>query len=641
MEKKKSYLLHKVLAALLIGTTLVSGGGLLWEGVQVQEYETKAEKGYCTILVYMDGSDLESSYGAATEDLKEMEKALQTADISSQDVHIVVEAGGAQKWEYSAMQDESYGRFCVTAEGACDVESMEPRDMGEKDTLTDFINYGIQSYPAEYYGLIFWNHGAGQITGFGCDSQFGGSSLALDEIGDAMECSAMKNKFSFVSLDACLMGNIELAAMLNSQAEYLIASEELEPQYGYDYTWFSAIGEEMEKSPGDIGRKLGEAMLRRYESYYQDSDYKLTLSLIDLREYEGFHACFHSIMEKMLQNAEDIFYQKLGKQRKEIQGFGYSNNSTAEIVDVMDLMKAAATISGEDSAYQSLQEQYERLVVDKFTKGYAVEPSGLSIYLPSGANEWMMQDMFVYERSCFCDIYQSFLKEYQKYLSKESHVAWHTLTRKEREIKVKLTPDAMEEIASAYLMVLSKDSGQGISYLLSTDSDLKVNRAGYLKAVAEEMYWGIKNVVLCLIETVNTKEYTEYIAPILYRDELCMMHISFSEEERDGEITAIIPSGTQKKQYELQEGDILYPLYPIEQMEKSASTENVYEDSYYIGERVCIDCMADGDAELMQVKVNLENCHFGFIIQDTKQQFFYISEDSAENGSIDANNIKR
>lgn len=26
MEKKKSYLLHKVLAALLIGTTLVSGG---------------------------------------------------------------------------------------------------------------------------------------------------------------------------------------------------------------------------------------------------------------------------------------------------------------------------------------------------------------------------------------------------------------------------------------------------------------------------------------------------------------------------------------------------------------------------------------------------------------------------------------
>lgn len=620
MAEEKSHRLVKILGTILAGATLITAGGLIREGVWVKEYTAKAEKGYCTVLVYMDGSDLESDYGAATEDLLEMEEALQTADISRKDVHVVVEAGGAEKWEYTAMQDETYGRFCVSAEGAFDVENMEPRDMGEADTLTDFINYGIQSYPAEHYGLVFWNHGAGQITGFGSDNQFEDSSLSLDEIGDAMKHSAMKNPFSFVSLDACLMGNIELAAVLEKQAEFLIASEELEPQCGYDYTWLGGIGEEMKQSSGHIGRRVGEAMLRTYEAYYQDNDYKLTLSLMDLQAYEDFHDCFHQLMEQVLKEADNSFYQQLGKQRKEIQGFGSSGNGAAEIVDFMDLMEVVSGLSGEASAYEQLQESYNRLVVGKVAKGYAKEPAGLSIYLLSGANEWLLKDMLIYQKNNFCDAYQSFLIGYQKYVSTESHVTWYSLTRKQKEIIAQINPETIDEIASAYLMVFAAD--QGITYLLSTDSDVTANRAGYLKAALEEEYWGLKNEILCLIETVNTSEYTEYLAPVLYRDELCVMHISFREDKPDGEITAITPVEVKKQQYELREGDVLYPLYPIQEMEESASTKNVYQDSYYIGNQIRLDSMAEGDADLMLVKANLNNCKFGFMIQDTRQKLY-------------------
>lgn len=623
MAEEKSHRLVKILGTILAGVTLITAGGLVREGVWVKEYKAKAEKGYCTVLVYMDGSDLESDYGAATEDLLEMEEALQTADISRKDVHVVVEAGGAEKWEYTAMQDETYGRFCVSAEGAFDVENMEPRDMGEADTLTDFINYGTQSYPAEHYGLVFWNHGAGQITGFGCDNQFEDSSLSLDEIGDAMKHSAMKNPFSFVSLDACLMGNIELASVLEKQAEFLIASEELEPQCGYDYTWLGVIGEEMEQSSGHIGRRVGEAMLRTYEDYYQDNDYKLTLSLMDLQAYEDFHDCFHQLMEQVLKEADNSFYQQLGKQRKEIQGFGSSGNGAAEIVDFMDLMEVVSGLSGETSAYEQLQESYNRLVVGKVSKGYAKEPAGLSIYLPSGANEWLLKDMSIYQKNSFCDAYQSFLIGYQKYVSTESHVTWHSLTRKQKEIIAQIDPETIDEIASAYLMVFAAD--QGITYLLSTDSDVTANRAGYLKAALEDEYWGLKDEILCLIETVNTSEYTEYLAPVLYRDELCVIHISFSEDEPDGEITAITPVEVKKQQYELREGDVLYPLYPIQKVEESASTKNVYQDSYYIGNQIRLDSMADGDADLMLVKANLNNCRFGFMIQDTKQKLYDVT----------------
>lgn len=622
-QRKKSNRLAIALRIFLTGATLIAAGGLIKEGVRVQDYTAKAEKGYCTVLVYMDGSDLERDYGAATEDLREMEKAMETADISKEDVHIVVEAGGAEQWEYTAMADKTYGRFCISAEGAYDVEGMEARNMGEADTLTDFIKYGTQSYPAEHYGLVFWNHGAGQIEGFGCDNLFDDSSLSLDEIENAMKCSAMQETFSFISLDACLMSNIELAAVFDNRAKYLIASEELEPQYGYDYTWLSVIGEEMEASSDEPGRSVGEAMLRTYEGYYQDNDYKLTLSLIDLQAYDEFHTCFHQIMEQIIRRADDNFYQELGRKRKEILGFGNSGDGAAEIVDLMDFMEVAAELLGDTAPYELLQEQYNQLVVGKVTKGYATEPAGISIYLPSGSNEWIQRDLSLYAKNIFCDCYQSFLKEYQKYLSSQSHIAWHSIEKKQRRITLQLDQESLDEIASAYLTVFSRDEEQGISYLLSTDSDVTANRAGYLKAVVEEEYWGLQDEILCLIETVNTSEYTEYLAPVLYREELCEMHICFSEEMPDGEITAITPAGTKKQEYELQEGDTLYPLYPIEQMGETDNIENVYEDTYYIGNKISIDSMADGDADLMLIKADLNSCTFGFMIKDTKQKLYY------------------
>ena len=122
-----------------------------------------------------------------------------------------------------------------------EVEELAPRDMGRPDTLTDFIRYGTQSYPAEHYGLICWNHGAGQIEGFGNDANFEESSLSIDELHSALAHAALPSPFDFIGMDACLMGNLELVCALQKNADYLIASEELEPQYGYDYFWMEAL----------------------------------------------------------------------------------------------------------------------------------------------------------------------------------------------------------------------------------------------------------------------------------------------------------------------------------------------------------------------------------------------------------------
>lgn len=620
-KKWKKPLWLGVIGALTAGAVMATTSGLLREGVRVKEYSPLAPEAYCTVLVYMDGSDLESDYGAATEDLKEMEKAVEDAGAASDTLQIVVEAGGAGQWQYEAMEDKEYGRFCLTKEGVKREQELKARNMGSADTLADFINYGTQSYPAEHYGLVLWNHGAGQIRGFGSDSNFESASLPLNALKKAMDTSGMNKPFDFISFDACLMGNLELVSVLKEKTEYLVASEELEPQNGFDYQWLQAVVEEKKRETGPLGQVVGKAMLSSYESSYAEEEYKLTLSLIDTAAYDEFHEVFHQMIIQVLKHNDESFYKQLGQMRHELQGFGNRQEGmSAEIVDVMDLVGAMGRMGGGKTLERQAEQRLSELVLKKITKGYKEEPSGLSIYLPSGANDWLHNDMEVYDGIPFCSSYQEFLRSYRDYLARENKMEWRTPSRKKKEICLEVTPEQIEEIAGAYLTVFCK-SEEGISYLLSTDSDVTINRNGYLKAEPQETYWGLKGQVLCLIEVMNTDLYTEYHAPVLYNDELCTIHIGFDDEHPDGVIQTIVPVGVAKKEYELKEGDVIVPLYPLE--EETGNQEKVFQGSYYKGEQFVIENLERGDAVPEQIQVDSGKCTYGFLIQDTRQQTYF------------------
>lgn len=620
-KKRRKPLWIGVLGVLAAGAVITTTNGLQREGVKVQQYTELASKAYCTVLVYMDGSDLESDYGAAAEDLKEMEQAVHDAEMDGETLRVVVEAGGASQWQYETMQDKKYGRFCISQEGIQQEKELEIRNMGSADTLADFINYGVQSYPAEHYGLVLWNHGAGQIEGFGRDNNFEAASLPLESIKDAMEASVMKTPFDFISLDACLMGNLELVSLLRDRADYLIASEELEPQNGYDYDWLRAIGKERKESSGSLGKVVGEAMLSSYEVSNADNDYKLTLSLINVDAYDAFHDTFHQVIENVLEQADEDLYRQLGQLRKKLQGFGSRQEGMApEIVDLMDLMEVMGELQENQELYKLAEEQFMELVPEKYTKGYQEEPCGLSIYLPSGSNEWLQNDMAVYDEMTFCETYRELLRHYRDYLLQENNMEWRTPSINKKKIRLKVEADQVDDIAGAYLATFCQTE-DGISYLLSTDSDVAINRKGFLEAIPVETYWGLQGQVLCLVEILNTEQYTEYHAPVLYNDELCMMIIGFEEDHPDGVICGVTPMKISKQEYEIQEGDHIVPLYPLE--DTVEVKEKIYEDSYYMGETVMIKNMEAGDARLEQISVNQNSCSYGFMIQDTKQKLYY------------------
>lgn len=632
--------------ALLAAITSLAAGTIRQEGIDVRTYPPVAETGYCTVLVYMDGSDLESGYGCAAADLEEMEKALNRID-SEKEIRVVVEAGGTTEWSYEPMKNISYGRFCLTKDmDQVQVEKLEARNMGRSDTLADFLNYGIGSYPAEHYGLVCWNHGEGQIQGFGCDLNFNEDSLTLAEIREAFDMSVAAEPLDFVSMDACLMGNVELAAVLEGKTDYLIASEDLEPKEGHDYCWMEML--DASDASEAYGKQIGDAILTAYQQSILAADHGLTLSLslVDVTAFHEFHETFDEVLNEINSSFpttadKELFFQELGKERAGLLGFGHQSKTNLwEQIDLLDFLLALEgaekqfypeTALPSEGEAEKLQEACEQLVIRTVSQGYQREPCGLSIFLPGEAGAETEQNVAVYQTIKFCALYSSFVREYTDYLNQESQYSWDVPQIQGQELRLFLDEEQMKHIANSYVAVTYR-AEDGNAFFLFADSDVVLDKRGYLHTGMETKFWGIKGEVLGLIEVFNRENMTEYMAPILYQKEedsdwiQCMMYIDFSKECLDGTIREITPVTAAKQIYTLEEGDRLIPLYPLYlggEEGTGGSGSKIYDDCYYMGAEITIESRLAGDDRLECIKdVDKQKLAYGFLIRDDHMNLY-------------------
>jgi hypothetical protein len=118
-------------------------------------------------MVYMCGTDLESKYGMGTSDLSEM-----AAATLSDKVNIIVYTGGCKQWKTSAISN-SYNQIYKIESGGMRllVQNAGTDSMVKPSTLTGFIQYCTQNYPANRNMLIFWDHGGGSLSGYGYDEK--------------------------------------------------------------------------------------------------------------------------------------------------------------------------------------------------------------------------------------------------------------------------------------------------------------------------------------------------------------------------------------------------------------------------------------------------------------------------------------
>jgi hypothetical protein len=302
-----------------------------------------------SILVYMQADNNLVEF--ADKDMVEMVTGFQKAGLANpSSVNILTQV------DYP--QDKKTWRFKIDRSGKVEHDSLT-QEMGQHpaEELIESARWVRTKYPANHYAIILWNHGSGiedykkintedvknfnstwmdvfdtnisntnkvkkiaknnniknniSNVGLGGLSKSGrgilyddsentcltnqGLSIALSQIK-----AILGKKIDLVGMDACLMSMVEVAYEIKDYADVLVASQETEPGYGWNY---SGIITPLASNPAMFtSENLAKLIVASYGFYYASTDMQnYTQSAINLNLLDPLCANIESISVNLLE----------------------------------------------------------------------------------------------------------------------------------------------------------------------------------------------------------------------------------------------------------------------------------------------------------------------------------------------------
>jgi len=147
-------------------------------------------------------------------------------------------------------------------------------NMGHPDTLSDFVVWAIESFPAYKYAVIFMDHGEGW-NGVCRDASHSDDMLDMDDLDTAFSdiSTATGKSIDLVGFDACLMQHMSVAYQLKEHADVMVASEG--PGYywseeGYEGMWpYDTIIQGLGNDPWMDAESLGTLIVQEYGIFFE------------------------------------------------------------------------------------------------------------------------------------------------------------------------------------------------------------------------------------------------------------------------------------------------------------------------------------------------------------------------------------
>ena len=192
-----------------------------------------------TVMAYLDGDDDTGVLDYfAWNDLSEMESVGPSNEIdivaqvdvysSSSDTYRYHISGADEGTSYPLYPDDI-------------VETLPEQNMADPATLTSFVNWATENYPAENYLLVLWDHGNGwkavdNIPRGLIYDDYDSDFMTMVELFEGLE--GTNEKMDIIGFDACLMQMIEVAyelSKLTNVPNYMVGSEQSEPGDGWPF----------------------------------------------------------------------------------------------------------------------------------------------------------------------------------------------------------------------------------------------------------------------------------------------------------------------------------------------------------------------------------------------------------------------
>ncbi|MCD6310036.1 MAG: S8 family serine peptidase [Candidatus Eremiobacteraeota bacterium] len=373
------------------GTTVISNLSVIPDGTTYLEVDVPRVEKYWTVMVYLDGDNDLESFGI--EDMNEMETAGSTDDVNYVVQFDRISGGDTSNGNWTTTR-----RYYVTKDdnisiiGSQMIEDMGELNMGAPGTLVDFVTWAASEYPARNYMLVLWNHGGGfraeqnedrpPFRDICQDETNSGDWLTMAELKSALSDIYINigRKIDILACDACLMGMIEVGYQVRNGADYLVASEEVEPGEGYPYDW---ITKDLNANPNMTPAQAGKMIVDNYIDYTGGECY----SVMNLNLINPVASAVNTLAQKL--QTDDPSQYTIGQIAKTAQSY-YRNSDfrdlrgfTIGLRNNIDPGEYPEIYSAADDIYNLLAEGSDNFIT--YERHRWGNSYGVSIYLPSPA----------------------------------------------------------------------------------------------------------------------------------------------------------------------------------------------------------------------------------------------------------------
>jgi len=509
-----------------------------------------------TLFIYLCASTLETKSSTATENIGEMLSANLPKN-----ANIIIETGGAKTWHGYDIPADKNNRYKISGGKLELIESNPSANMGESETLSSFLRWGIEEYPAENYSLIFWDHGGGSLAGVCFDENFSMDSLTLGEIDNALNSLNLSQKFEFIGFDACFMATIDTLTVLNTYTENIIASEEIEPNGGWDYTAVL----------NNLGREdFYSAVLTSYAKKSTKDYY--TLSHIDLSYFSSIMESFAALIETM----------EAASERDIISAFNSATRFGSSSSDYYDL--------GNIMSYFSYSDEF--VGVSYVNGSLRPNVTGISVYFPM----YNRASRYSYLKQNFIVEYSELIENFYKNQSDNVITFINYGENVDNQLRITLTTASLQYLGGVdyVLYMFEYDGDIEIPVVLGNDVDSNVeNNQITISFVGRWVEFGGKLLYCTLIDHSMTNPVYEALVKVDGRE--ARLIFSFDSTARTTKTVGITyTDDNYSRIYDLTDG---MEICVGERKVIADEPQNVFSEENtftYAGEEVEVVYLADG-----------------------------------------------
>ncbi len=360
-----------------------------------------------TVMIYMNGSDLESKAGEATEDISEM-----LSSGIGDNVNVVIQTMGTKKWHDYGISSKTAQTYEIRDKKLVLVRD----DLGQlnctsRKTLSEFISFCKSSYPADRYILHFWDHGGGPVYGFGYDEwQSEEASLTISEMAGALK----DNKdihFDLIGMDCCIMASMETLYAFAPYCKYALLSEDFESGLGWSYKrWMKKLEKNPDISTPLLGKYIIDDIIKDNEEESGGDSACLGLFNVSTSKklYKAWKAYAYKNESELLGNNYSRPHRAKGRSFWDLWGDDESD-VTMEDYYISDILALVEGIDGDSDEAKELKSALRAAVAYYGHTSDKNELTGLAVSLPYGDQQFYGKLSKVYKKIGLDDDYVDWL----------------------------------------------------------------------------------------------------------------------------------------------------------------------------------------------------------------------------------------